>query len=149
MPHDGDPGLDDGVDGVAHVLAALELDAVGAALLEEAAGVPDRLLDRDLVGEERHVAHDEAVLARADDGLRVVDHLVERHGQGRLVPEEHVRERVADEDDLDARVVHRPRLHEVVGRDHGEALLLALQVAESGDRDALRLLLGGRAHDVQ
>ncbi len=142
VAHDGDTGPHDRVDGVPHVLAALELHAVGAALLEEPSGVPDRLLDRDLVAEEGHVADDEAALPRADDRLAVVDHLVERHGQGRLVPEEDVRERVADEDDLDSGFVHGPRLNEVVGGDHGEALPLPLHVAEHGDRDALGRTLG-------
>ena len=101
-----------------HPAGALELDAVGAALLEHPDRARDRLLVRDLVRAERQVADHERPVRRAGHRAREEDHLVERHRHGRLVAEHHHRRRVADEHELDARLVRQPRGRRVVGGDH-------------------------------
>ena len=54
VAHDRDPGAHDRAGaGDRHRVAALELDGVGAGLLDEAHGGADRLLVGDLVGAER------------------------------------------------------------------------------------------------
>ena len=85
-----------------HPARALELDDVGAALLDEPDRARDRLLVGDLVAAERQVADDERPPRRARDRPGQEDHLVEGHRQRRLVPEHHHRRGVADEDQLDA-----------------------------------------------
>jgi hypothetical protein len=126
--------------GVLHLVAALELDRVRAGLLQEAAGVPHRVLDGDRVAEEGHVADDQGPLGPAAHGGRVVDHLVHGHGQRRVVAEAHVRDRVAHEDHVDPGRVDDLRVIVGVGREHRQPLA-ALALADAGD--GLTLLFGG------
>ena len=60
VPHHGDVGREDRLDGRQDAAAALDLDRRGAALGEEAAGVLDGARGLGLVREERHVADDDA-----------------------------------------------------------------------------------------
>ena len=80
-----------------HRVPALQLHAVRAGLLQHAAGVPDRLLDRHLVGEERQVDEQQRARRSPPHRRRVVDHLVERGAERGLVTAEHLVERVSDE----------------------------------------------------
>ena len=102
--------------------AALDLDRLRAAVLEEGAGVGHRLLDRDAVGQEGHVADDERASRAAHDGARVVEHLGHRDAHGGLVAEHDLAERVADEDHRDAGLVHDAGGRVVVGGQDGDAL---------------------------
>ena len=111
VAHDRDAGLDERLDDPAPSDAALDLDGLGAGLLEEPTGVLERFVDG-RVGEERHVADDQRPLRAADHGLRVVEHLGHRHADGRLVAEQHLAERIADEQQRDAGLVE-----ELGGRD--------------------------------
>ena len=103
--HHADVRLGDRADARDHASGALELDDVGAALLDEPDRARDRLLVRDLVRAERKVADDERAPRRPRHRAGQEDHLVERHRHGRLVAEHHHRGRVADEDQLDARLI--------------------------------------------
>ena len=85
VAHHRNPAIHQRPHRLGHGPAALELDALGAGLLQYAPGVPDRLGHRDLIGEERQVhQHERARRAAADRG-RVVDHLVERGAQRGLL----------------------------------------------------------------
>ena len=77
VAHDRDAAADDGLDRPARADAALDLDGLRVRVAEEAPGVLDRLLHRDAVAQEGHVADDEGAPRAADDGARVVEHLVE------------------------------------------------------------------------
>ena len=103
--HDRDVDGSERGDGVRHGDAALELHRLGAAFLDQAAGVAQRILRAHLVGEERQVADEQRPLPRARHHAAVVDHLVERHRQGRVESLDDHAERVADQDDVDARMV--------------------------------------------
>ena len=51
-------------NGLGHRDAAFELHRLGAAFLDQAAGVAQRLLDAHLVGKKRHVGDEQGALAR-------------------------------------------------------------------------------------
>jgi hypothetical protein len=140
VTHHGDPPLDQGLGQVGH--RALELDRVHPALLQEAGGVGDPLLDRALVGPEGHVADQQRVLRAAGHGLRVVEHLVHGDGEGVLVPQLVVGDRVADQEHGDARLVEDLGGGEVVRGEHRKATTLRLPGAQvtDGDRHGSRLL---------
>ena len=140
MGHHGDPELDQLVDELD--LRPFDLDGAGAALLQEAAGVADSLLDAHLVREEGHVADDEGVRHPARDRAGVVEHLLHRDGQGVLVAQDVVADRVADQQHRNPGLVEDLRGGEIVGRKHREPRALGLprlQVAD-GDRHRSRLL---------
>ena len=130
VPHDGDAGGHHGGNLRAHLFAAFQLHAVRAAFLEQAAGVAYGIGDADLVGQERHVADDQGVLRAAGDGGAVVDHVFDGHGQGVLVTEHHVAQRVADEDAVDAGLILELGGGVIVGREHGELAALGLCLGE-------------------
>ena len=54
------------------------------------------------------------------DALTVMDHSLDGHGLGRLVPEFHHGHRVTDEDNVDPRPRHVDGGRIVVGGDHGD-----------------------------
>ena len=82
----------------------------------------------------------------AHHGLRVVEHLVHRDAHGLLVAEHDHAQRVADEDQRDARLVDDARGRVVVGGEHRDALAVDAHLGDVGDGHApLRLAgLGGR-----
>lgn len=78
MAHDGDADVDHALYGRGHLASALELDAVAVRLHEHAAGAAYRLFGALLIAAEGHVADDEGVGRALDDGMDVVNHVVER-----------------------------------------------------------------------
>jgi hypothetical protein len=146
VPHDRDARVDDRLHSRDHRACALELDRVRAGLLDEADRVLECLFVGDLEGAERHVADDDRMPCRAHDGARHEQHLLHRHRDGRaLVAEDDHRRRVADEDDLDARVLGESRSRRVVGGDHDDLLAALLHGGELGQGE---LSLGRCAHFV-
>ena len=85
VPHHRDTARDDRLDLVAHAHPALQLDAVGAALLEHAYRVLGRR-GGGQVGPEGEVPDDQRALRPTRHRLGVVDHLRHVHGCGRVVP---------------------------------------------------------------
>ena len=70
VTHDRDAGANDRAGAVGGGAAALELDGVGARLLDEAVRGVDRLRVGRLVGPERQVADQQRRLQPAPDGAR-------------------------------------------------------------------------------
>ena len=127
------PGVRDRPHRVRHLPAALQLDAIHAALFQQATGVADCLSTVSLVGEERQVADEIRVLRPAPHGFAVVDHLVhgDRH-RGIVAQHDHA-QRITDQDRIQPRPVRGQRAGIVVGRDHGDRLAPRLLVLERQD----------------
>ena len=101
------------------MLRSLHLHRVGAGLLEEPSGVADPVVERDLVGDERHVADDHRAIGAARDGGGVVEHLLHRHRERRpRSPRTLFADGVAHEQDRDAGLVEDPGGGGVVGGEH-------------------------------
>ena len=118
--HDGNARAHEAANHVGLVGAPFELDRLAARLLENAAGRFDRPLDAQVIRRERQIDDDERPLDRPADHLGVIDHLVERHGQRRLVPLHDHRHAVADQNRVDARRIEHGRRGIVVGRQHAD-----------------------------
>ena len=88
---------------------------------------------------ERHVADDVRPPHAAHDRAAVVDHLVERDGERRVVALDDHAERIADEQHVGAGFVEEPRERGVVGGEHGDLLAALLHLPQGVDGDALRL----------
>ena len=133
MAHDPDVRLGDRTHPGEHPPGALELDDVGAALLDHSDRAGNGLLVGHLVGAERQIADHERTRRRPGHRPGQEDHLVERHRQGRRVAEHDHRCRVADEDHLDARLVGDASGGSVVGGDHHDPVADAVFIwASSG-----------------
>ena len=102
MPHHRDPGVNDRPHAGQHATGTLELDGVGAALLDEANGVAHRVLVGYLVRAERHVANHQRPAHRARYRAGHEQHLVHGHRDGRFVAEDHHGGAVADQEDVHA-----------------------------------------------
>ena len=134
----GDAGLDDATDLLGHTHSALELDGVRTGLLHVALRGVERLLGPRLVGAEGQICDHERTLRRSSDGGCQRDHLVDRDRQRRLVAEDGVARRVADQQKVDAGAVEDRRRQEVVARQARDADALALRAAEVPHADPLR-----------
>jgi hypothetical protein len=95
--HDGDAGVHDALDRRRRIDPPFELDGLRSALGEESASIRERLLRAHLPAEERHVPDDVRAPRASDDGAAVVNHLVDRDGQGRILPLHDHPERVPHE----------------------------------------------------
>ena len=144
VAHDRDPGPDEGLDDASRSDATLDLDRLGAGVLQEAAGVLERFLRRG-VGQERHVADDHRAPRAAHDGPGVMEHLGHRHADGRLVAEQDLAERIADEDERHVGRIEDPGRRVVVGGQHRDALPVGVAAGDVGNGQAARLV-GRGAH---
>ena len=120
-----------------HRPGALELHGVGAGLLDEADGVLDRVLVRDLKRAERHVGDDERPprAARRPRGSStsissIVTGTVESWPRTVIAAESPTRTRSTPA------VVGEPAARGVVGGDHRDLLAAALHLAQLGQRRA-------------
>ena len=118
--------------------AALELHHLGAALLHQAHGVLERLLARG-VRHERHVGHQERAIEALHDRTAVIDDVLQRDGHGRVVTLDDHAERIADQHQIDARVIHQRCEARVVGRDRQ-----AIFSPSAFMRSSVATLTGGR-----
>ena len=114
---------------------ALELDHVGAAVLEQSPGVGHGLGVGYLVAHERQVADHQRVLDAAVDGRGQHRHLVHCGGHGRLVTEHDVGRRVADQHQVDPGGVDDAPAGVVVGRDHHDRPAVALHLTKRWERE--------------
>src|SRR6185437_5938425 len=114
--------------------AAFDLDRLGPGFLHKSNCVGNALGDAGVVGTEGHIRRDDSALDRPADGAGVMQHLVHRDGQSRLIAHHHHGQRVAYKDQVHAGLVHQPRRGIVVGRQRGDWLMrpfLLLQCLES------------------
>jgi hypothetical protein len=140
VAHHGDARVDDRLDDGLVVPAPLHLHGGCPALLEEPARAADGVGDGRLVGEERHVGHQQGLHAGPRHRLHVVQQLVEGHPQGLVVTEGHLGERVADHRDVDAGALDDDGGGEVVAGDLDDLRVATLA------RDDLRDGDPGAAH---
>ena len=154
VAHDRNPCGDDALDPGEHHSCALELDGVGSGLLDEADGIPSRILVGDLERPERHVSDDQRTIRAARDRAGEDQHLLHRRRDRGLVAEHGHRGRVADEHEVRAGLVCESASGRVVGGDHHDRLPPRLHLGElrerqlSGRRGCRCRLLGANAHDV-
>ena len=135
--HHRDAALAEPGDLRGHLDAALELHAVGEALLHEPGGGGVGLLGRGLVGAEREVADDERAVDRAADGAGQREQLVDGDRDGGLVGVDVVGRRVSDQEHVDAGLVEGRGGVLVVGGEHRELLAALLELAEVVGADPL------------
>ena len=134
MAHDRDPDLDQAPHHGGHALAALELDRVGAPLLDQPPRVPHPLLDAHLVGHERHVGDHQRGRPGARHRAGVVEHLLDRHREGGLVAQHDRAQAVPHQQDVDARFVGDARGREVVGGHDHDRVAAPLHLDDRGRR---------------
>ena len=96
VPHHGDAHLGELLRDLDDAAAAFQLDRVHAAFLHETPRALDGLLDRQVIGHEWHVAHEQGLPRPACHRLGVVDHLVQRHRQCGRVAQHHHAQAVAN-----------------------------------------------------
>ena len=134
-PITGIPAPTIAADAGEHRARALELDGVGARLLDEADRVPDGVLVGDLERAERHVGDHERPARAARDRAGEDEHLLHRRRDGRVVAEHGHRGRVADEHEVGARLVGEAAAGRVVRGHHHDRLAPRLHLRELGDRE--------------
>jgi hypothetical protein len=139
--HDGDAGLDHGLDRGGIVGAALDLDSVGQAFLEEPDAGADCLLRGHLIAAERQVGHDERPLGAAGHGTAQGQQLVHRDRKAGLVAEDVVRGRITDEEDLNSGFIENFGCVLLVGSQHGELRPVPLGLLQVVDAHLGRLPL--------
>ena len=90
VAHHGNLFLDEPPDHFEAAAPAFELDGLGAALLDEAQRGAHGVRLARVVGAVGHVGDQQRALDAAAHGARVVEHLFERDGHGRVVAEDDV-----------------------------------------------------------
>jgi hypothetical protein len=108
-----------------------------------------RCLERTLrrrVGAERQVGDQQCMRQAACDATHVVDDVVDGHRQRAVVSLHDHAERIADEHEVDAVLVHDARESRVVGGEHDELAAIALRAGQH--RHGPGLGVGARIHDV-
>ena len=111
----GNLGLGEGGDQSGAVAAAFDLHSFCACIFDEAGRVGDGFSGRGVVGAEGHVGHQQCVADRATDRARVVQHLLHGDGQSAVIAEHGHAQRVANENHVNAGLVHKTRGGIVVG----------------------------------
>jgi hypothetical protein len=137
VAHDGDASGGDAADGGGDLLAAFKLDRVARALLHQAARVLESLLGADVVAHEGHVADEVRPLDRPPHGAAMVDDVIHRDGERRVVPLDDVAEAVPDEDEVHPRLIDELGQRVVVGREGDDGAALALEFVEGVGGDWL------------
>ena len=101
-----DRSLNDSLDHVADICAALELYSVCAALLDEASGIYYSLFNTHLIGHKRHICHNECIHSSSRNCCRMVYHILHCDRKSVLIAEHNHSERVTDEDRIDSAFIH-------------------------------------------
>ena len=114
--------------------AAFQLHDVCARLLDEPDRIAHRLLVRDLIRPERHVADDDRSMCGPRDRLGEKEHLVHGDGNGRALVAEHDHRRgIPDQDQIDAGVLGESSAGGVVRGDHDDLVAAPLHRGELGE----------------
>ena len=134
MAHHGDASVEDGLHRVENLHAALHLHCIATALLHDADGVDNTVMDTRLIAAEGHVAHHKGTLDTVYHSTCMIDHLVDGHGQRRAVAHHHVGGRVADEDAIDTCTVDDACRSKIIGGEHADLLTLLFHLNEATRR---------------
>ena len=98
-------------------------------------GIAKGFLRADLEGAEGHVADDEGVLRAACHAGRVIHNVAQRYRQRRFVPLQHVTQRIADQQRIDAGAVEQRSKARVVAGQHGDPLAFPHHLVQIAQRD--------------
>ena len=118
---------------------SFQLHHLRPALFHQPAGVRNGL-PRIHVGQERHIGHQQRPTATTGHAAGMVDHLVEGHRQGALLPLNHHSERIPHQQDLHPRRIEQRGEAAVVGGQTGELLSRLLHLLQGGEGDPLHAL---------
>src|ERR1700682_2037139 len=130
VAHDRDAHRRQCFRGADHAPSSLHLHRMNTRLLQETAGVANRVLFGRVVGHEGHVADDQRVWRAANHCSGVTDHVVHRHAERVRISQHRVAQAVADQQDRDAGAVEPARGRVVVGGEHRELLAFGLPLAQ-------------------
>src|ERR1700682_532493 len=130
MPHDRYAHRGQLLRVVDDATATLHLHRGNAGLLQEATGIPDRVLGRGVVGHEGHVADHQRIGRPADGGTGMTDHVVHRHAEGVGVSQHRGSQAVADQQDRDAGTIEPAGGRVVVRSQHREPRPFSLPLAQ-------------------
>jgi hypothetical protein len=114
VAHHRDTGANNGGGSLGDLLTTLEFDGIGAALLQEAARILDRAACVNVVGEEWQIGDDMGPRCATSHRLCVVDDVIKRDRDGRIVTLDDHPERIADQQDLNSRLFREPGKGEIV-----------------------------------
>ena len=104
----------------ATAIATFDLYGSGSALLEESCCVLHCLFCADLISEKGHVGHNQCAARAPCHSPRVMNDCIQGHRNGRVHPQNHVSERVADEQNVDAGPIEESRHSGIVCRQHDD-----------------------------
>ena len=125
-----------------HVLAALDLDHLGAGG-HQLHGVAEGQFRGFLVGAEGHVGDDQGAVAAPGHHGGVVDHVGQGHRQGGIVALHHHAEGIAHQHGIDPGVVAEAGKAGVVAGQHGDFLAGGPELGHVGDGQAAGRGLAG------
>src|SRR5678816_2031622 len=137
MSHYGDSVVGQAANYIKNGAAALELHRSRAAFLEQPSGGTNGFVRTDLIGHERHVGHDEGAPRAAAHGSRVMDHHVERNGNGVVETEHYHSDGVANEDNVNTGTIEQSRHRRIVGREDRNLRARRLYRPKIGDPNRL------------
>jgi hypothetical protein len=123
MPNHRDTGIDDCARDWGLLGRALKLHTVHSGLFDMPPGIANRFGRIGLVRHKRHIAYQQRALGGAPHRLGMVNHLVHRHWGSAGVAEHHRAQRIAHQNDINARIINQARNWHIVGGEHGEFLL--------------------------
>ncbi len=104
MAEDGNAARHQKGDGLRHLLAALQLNAVAAGFLHQPHGVAERLFLGFLIGSEGKIDDDAGMFDATHDGAAVGDHHVQRDADRRVHAVKHHAEGIADQQQIAMRI---------------------------------------------
>ena len=118
MPHDRNAGAENALYRLEDLLASFELDGIGLGLLHDTDGRRERFARVALIRAERHINDHQSPLDGPRHAARMIDHMVERHRNGRLETGHHVGGRIPDQHDVHPGGIDDTGHRVVVGRQH-------------------------------
>ena len=133
MSHDRNLRLREPSDQIKPARSAFDFHCLGAGFLEEACGVGDPFRRTHLVGAKGHVGDHHRVLDRAAYSPGVKQHLVHGDGEGVVITHDHHRQRVPNQDEVDAGFIHQPCRGIVVGGQGHDGCALGFLVLKCLD----------------
>ena len=144
MRHDGNPTINQKLDGLSHTLATFELHSAAASFLHDPGGIAKGHLRALLIGAKGHIHHDQRAFCTGDNGLAVHDHQIQRHSKGAVHSMHDHAQTVTDQDKICVTIYNRGSMS-VIAReaDNGRATFAAADLRASDAFDG-----GLHAHEL-